>query len=172
MNDRQRFKAVMDYGAPDRLPRYIFGYWNETLARWREEGLDPQRDIFAQLGLDPDWEGDIWRHRGMLNVWRCCDRPSETIEETDDWALIRNGFGDVIRHSKRNSSLDQHLEYGFEPTRRYWREVLRPSFDPRSAGRDLAAEGGYLPIPDHRIPPEVSLAAMRRYVEIFREIFN
>ena len=32
--------------------------------------------------------------------------------------------------------------------------------------------GYYIPIPDHRIPPEVSLEKMLDYIEVFNEVFN
>lgn len=35
----------------------------------------------------------------------------------------------------------------------------------------VAMEGGYIPIPDHRIPPSVSLEQFREYVRIFKEVF-
>lgn len=35
----------------------------------------------------------------------------------------------------------------------------------------LAKNGGYIPIPDHRIPPDVSLAEMQKYCTIYKEIF-
>jgi len=38
--------------------------------------------------------------------------------------------------------------------------------------KPLVEEGGYIPIPDHRIPPDVSLEQMKSYVEIFNETFN
>lgn len=34
-----------------------------------------------------------------------------------------------------------------------------------------ARQSGYLPMPDHRIPPEVGLEDMRTYVRVFREVF-
>jgi len=37
---------------------------------------------------------------------------------------------------------------------------------------DLAAEGGYIPLPDHRIPPDCSLEQFRTYVRVFRETFG
>lgn len=33
-------------------------------------------------------------------------------------------------------------------------------------------KGGYIPIPDHRIPPEVSLQQMMTYIDIFHEVFG
>jgi uroporphyrinogen decarboxylase len=37
--------------------------------------------------------------------------------------------------------------------------------------RELAAEGGYIPIPDHRIPPNCSLEQFKTYVRVFKEVF-
>ena len=33
-------------------------------------------------------------------------------------------------------------------------------------------EGRFIPIPDHRIPPEISLADMERYCKVFKEVFS
>ncbi len=38
MNNRQRTLAVLNYEAYDRMPLVHFGFWNETLAKWAEEG--------------------------------------------------------------------------------------------------------------------------------------
>lgn len=38
--------------------------------------------------------------------------------------------------------------------------------------RDEVEKGGFLPMPDHRIPPDVSLEQMRRYIRVFREVFG
>ncbi len=38
--------------------------------------------------------------------------------------------------------------------------------------RELAAEGGYIPIPDHRIPPDCSLEQFRTYVRVFQTTFD
>ncbi len=37
--------------------------------------------------------------------------------------------------------------------------------------RELAADGGFIPLPDHRIPPNVSLDQMEQYVRIYKEVF-
>lgn len=36
--------------------------------------------------------------------------------------------------------------------------------------KSLVAEGGYIPLPDHRIPPNCSLEQFRTYVRVFQEI--
>lgn len=37
--------------------------------------------------------------------------------------------------------------------------------------RETVLEGGYIPIPDHRIPPDCSLEQFRTYVQVFQEVF-
>lgn len=38
MTHRDRFKAIMHYENYDRLPVLHFGFWDETLQKWRDEG--------------------------------------------------------------------------------------------------------------------------------------
>ena len=38
MNDRERTLAVLRYQPYDRLPVVHFGYWDETLVKWAQEG--------------------------------------------------------------------------------------------------------------------------------------
>lgn len=38
--------------------------------------------------------------------------------------------------------------------------------------KPVVDDGGFLPIPDHRIPPDCSLEQFRTYVRVFNEVFN
>ena len=38
MNDRERVLAVLNYEHYDRLPVVHFGFWEETLEKWADEG--------------------------------------------------------------------------------------------------------------------------------------
>jgi len=38
--------------------------------------------------------------------------------------------------------------------------------------KPLADEGGFLPLPDHRLSPACSLEQLRAYVRIFRDVFG
>lgn len=38
MTHRERFRSIMNYQPVDRLPVLHFGYWAETLEKWRDEG--------------------------------------------------------------------------------------------------------------------------------------
>lgn len=60
MTHVERFRAVMNFQAVDRLPRWEWAmWWDETIARWHGEGL-PKELAFSQVfaiasyfGLDP-----------------------------------------------------------------------------------------------------------------------
>ena len=60
MNHVERFRAVMNFQAVDRLPRWEWAmWWDQTIARWHEEGLPRELrfsqvfDIAQHFGLDP-----------------------------------------------------------------------------------------------------------------------
>ncbi len=62
MNTRERFHAIMNFEPFDRLPLLEWaGWWDQTLARWRGEGLPADLDAHAvgrHFGLDvykQDW---------------------------------------------------------------------------------------------------------------------
>jgi len=59
-------------------------------------------------------------------------------------------------------AVDKRLIYADEDALRAHLLSLKPEAD----------KGGFLPIPDHRIPPETSYAQMLRYIELFNEVFN
>ena len=72
---------------------------------------------------------------------------------------LRRKFGRKLRIF---GAVDKHFIYGPEENLRQHLQSLKPCVD----------EGGFIPIPDHRIPPQVSYRQMLRYVEIFHEVFN
>jgi len=60
MNHVERFRAVMNFQAVDRLPRWEWAmWWDQTIARWHHEGLPLEMefsqvfDIARHFGLDP-----------------------------------------------------------------------------------------------------------------------
>ncbi|MCL2639915.1 MAG: hypothetical protein FWD53_03625 [Phycisphaerales bacterium] len=73
-------------------------------------------------------------------------------------AAIRKQYGKNLRMM---GGVDKHvIEEGPDAVRRHL-EPLVP----------LVNEGGYIPMPDHRIPPTTSFAQFRDYIHIFKEVF-
>lgn len=58
MNHVERFRALMNFQAVDRLPLWEWAmWWDKTVARWRGEGLPAEKtsvfEIHEYFGLDP-----------------------------------------------------------------------------------------------------------------------
>jgi hypothetical protein len=71
---------------------------------------------------------------------------------------MREQYGKKLRMI---GGIDKHVIPQGETAIRQHLERLKP----------LAEEGGYLPMPDHRIPPDCSLDQFRRYLQIYQETF-
>jgi len=119
MNHVERFRAVMNFQPVDRLPRWEWAmWWDETIARWRSEGLpeglDTVFDISAYFGLDPYqqfWfsttdatiealqhhvEGIVSNMDDYLAVWpRLFPDHAQAIESMRPWA-IRQARGEAV----------------------------------------------------------------------------
>jgi uroporphyrinogen-III decarboxylase len=72
---------------------------------------------------------------------------------------LRKKFGRKLRML---GAIDKNYIYGHEERLHEHLLSLKPN----------VMEGGFIPIPDHRIPPQVSYRQMLRYIEIFHEVFN
>ncbi len=87
MTNVERFHAVMNFKKPDRLPMIEWAsWWNETIDRFRSEGLDPDIPwdrIQTHFGLD--YIRRIW----MPLLCPDCPRPkahgAPLIESADDY---------------------------------------------------------------------------------------
>ncbi len=72
---------------------------------------------------------------------------------------LRQQFGPGI---KMLGGVDKHVIPKGEAAIREHLLSLKPAVD----------QGGYLPIPDHRIPPECSLEDFRTYLRVYQEVFS
>ena len=107
---RERFRKTMHYETPDRLPNFEFGYWDETLPAWREQGLPPEitneRKAYEYFGIE-DMRGAPGR-TGLKGEMR----QEETIEETDDYRIYRDRIGVVLKQPKDgHSTIPQHISF-------------------------------------------------------------
>lgn len=88
MTHRERFNRVMHFKKPDRIPNEEFGYWSETLERWRSEGMPADADEELYFGLD------IRRERRLLRINNGGPVPdtSVAVRSLDDLKRLRPYF--------------------------------------------------------------------------------
>ena len=95
MNHVERFRAVMEFGPVDRLPRWEWAmWWDQTITRWKGEGLpahlDSIFDIAAWFGLDPYQQ--YW-FSTTENVIEAAQHHVEGIvSDMDDYLRLRPRF--------------------------------------------------------------------------------
>jgi len=94
MNHVERFRAVMNFQAVDRLPRWEWAmWWDETIARWHKEGLPKKlafSDVFEiseYLGLDPYIQ--FWFSTTQATIEATQHHTEGTVANMDDYLRIK-----------------------------------------------------------------------------------
>jgi len=95
MTPRESFHAMMAGERPDTLCQFEWGYWPETVDRWRQEGLregvEPWDDCGIITYLRPEIERLLWPAFEVI-----------VLDEDEDTLVLRNEMGVVCRESKRH----------------------------------------------------------------------
>ena len=134
-NHRERWNKVLNFEPVDRIPVTEMGYWDETLERWRLEGMPPQLeyrlgrlgyddDLAQFLGLDFSWHAN----RVQCNLIDP-DPPFEEkiIADAGETLIVTDKHGAVCRQNKNMRSVPQFIKFAVENRvdflkikQRYW----------------------------------------------------
>jgi hypothetical protein len=127
MNDRERFLATMNYQPRDRCPWGEMGFWPETLAVWRTQGMPADVHLNAYFGFDRLRE-QVDVSFGFIPAFE-----AGTLEETAEYRVVRRGDGVVAKEFKGEHSyrMPQWLHFPLE-TRQDWENEIAPRLNPRS----------------------------------------
>jgi len=135
MNDRQRFHATMHYEPRDRAPICDFGFWPETIQRWKSQGLPgwvggghDTTSTDAAFGMDTYLGGP------GVNVGLCPTFETRVIEDRGDHELVQQHDGVRVLRKKWMSSIP-HPERHLLEDRASWEQHYKPRLDPDTAGR-------------------------------------
>ena len=129
MNSRQRYRAVTHFEPSDRLFRNEMGAYDETVKRWRTEGLRPDDDYRRVVDYDRFEVAPV--KVSLAYGFEC-----ETLELTDDCEVYRDGDG-VIKRKLRNvppPAMPQYVEFPLKD-RESWKTTFLPRLNPDSPNR-------------------------------------
>jgi len=135
MNERERFIATMHYQPVDRCPIADYGFWDETIPIWQEQGLPPKIDktnIHAYLGMDYNVD-DLYDTTGVDVKWYP-KFPLEVLEDRGDHEVIQQDDGVQVLRKKFMSSIP-HPQRHLLTDRESWRKHYKPRLDPANPGR-------------------------------------
>jgi len=111
MNNRELFNAIMHYEKFDRIPVCHWGVWPETLERWKKEGIQevPGQDFNITvrdfLGVKPI-DASVSVEIGLFPRFE-----EQTIEETDEYRIFRQGDGVIAQHWKNKSCIPHYIDF-------------------------------------------------------------
>ncbi len=119
---REVIDALLRGGSAERVG-LVDNPWGDTLARWTEEGYPAQEDgtpvdPVDHFGFDMCGVGgwfDVMPLRGV----------SEIVEETEEWAVTRNGAGAALKYWKHKSGTPEHIDFRMT-AREVWERDYRP----------------------------------------------
>ena len=137
MNHRERVNAILHYRKYDRMPVVSFGYWNETLVKWAEEGYvtkeeaegyarqgdssPADRQVMDRLGFDFNWSASAGGNSYLFPRFT-----PEVLETRADGAqVVRNEEGLIVLTHEGRVSIPS--EIGTSLTgRKAWEELYLP----------------------------------------------
>jgi len=128
----------------DKYYRKLIRFYKDHHVKFALVDSDGQVDLLIPL----------WLESGFDIIF-----PVEVGKWKASPAELRKKFGDSL---KMMGAVDKHvIALGEEAIYRHLKD-LEPE----------VRKGGVLPIPDHRIPPNVSLKDMENYIKVFNQVFN
>ena len=137
MTDRDRFLATMHYQSRDRVPLCDFGFWDETIVFWHEQGLPTwvtgghdTRQTSVFFGMD-SFGGGPWVNLGLFPTFE-----SKVIEDRGDHELAQQPDGVIVLRKKFMGSIPEH--HGHLLTdRASWEQHYKPRLNPDTPGREI-----------------------------------
>lgn len=119
MTGRERWRRIFNFEKVDRIFNCEFGYWNETLKRWHNEGLpeNVRNNWEADRFFRFDVEGGIPINMGLLPHFE-----EEIIEETERYIIKRQSDGVICKIFKNEiQTIPHYIKFPVE-NKKDWME--------------------------------------------------
>lgn len=137
MNNRQRFHATMHYQPRDRSPIADFGFWEETIPIWHEQGLS--KDVFFTykesntvdfFGMDFGIDSTgIGVESGLYPAFE-----EKVIEDHGNRIILQQPDGVIVERDRFMSSIPKPIAHTLTD-RDSWKKHFLPRLDPTDPQR-------------------------------------
>ena len=105
MNDRECFRAVMEFEIPDKFPVMEFmGFWPEVHGVWADDGVEKDENLFQRFGL-------VERHDIPINFNFVPAFEEQILKETDHHILMIDETGCTKKIEKNSSAMPHYIEF-------------------------------------------------------------
>ncbi|MBO5253979.1 MAG: hypothetical protein J6C51_08555 [Clostridia bacterium] len=163
MNLRENTLAILRYQPYEKLPVVSFGYWNETVQKWADEGHITQAEADDYIKNGDNGEGDrsIMRRLGFDFNWNSCIGANvllypafekKVLEEKPDGSrIVRDSQGLICVEKPGIVSIPSEIGTSLTD-REAWETEYLPRFKMAAERLPLKALGN-LPPPEKRDIP-------------------
>jgi hypothetical protein len=135
LNERERFYATMHYLPRDRSPICDFGFWDETLILWHDQGLPRHvtgpatSDAYFGMDTGLDRMGATGVSAGLVPLFE-----EKVVEDRGDRELVQQDNGALVLRQKFMRSIPQHQGH-LLVDRASWNRHYKPRLDPANPAR-------------------------------------
>lgn len=130
MTSRDRFRAIMSFEEPDRVPLWdLEGICEETIRRWCSQGFPPGRNVQEFMGFD----GNIFVPLSLGPVPSFVGR---TLSSDSEWTTYTDEYGFTVRRLKAQAISPTIYYYigAAVHNREDWRRIAK-RYDPADIRR-------------------------------------
>jgi len=137
MNDRERFQATMHYQPRDRSPIADFGFWEETIVIWHDQGL-PEHIYFQ--GSDNNTVEFFGMDFGIDSIGTGVESSlfpafeEKIIEDHGNRIIMQQTDGVIVERDRFMSSIPKPVAHTLTD-RASWQQHFLPRLDPETPGR-------------------------------------
>jgi uroporphyrinogen decarboxylase len=137
MTNRENVNAILHYENYDKLPIVSFGYWNETLQKWANEGhiTTEEAEEYAKCGDNSAADKAVMKKLGFDFNWNSCFSgaadlfphfETQLLEEKEDGhQIIRDNNGLIVLIKPGTVSIPSEIGTSLTD-RKAWEELYLP----------------------------------------------
>ena len=131
MTGIERMSNILKHKPVDRIGLFE-AYWEDTEKKWKEEGFIKEGENLAEhFSLDLELSQPF-------NMFADIDFVPQTIEETEETILQRDGNGALLRRHKLHDGTPEHVDFKVK-VREHWEEFIKPLLKPDRRRIDFEA---------------------------------
>lgn len=164
MATRELWRNIMFYGEFDRMPVVHWCGWPETRERWIAEGMPADADERKYFGASPHWTG-VGVNLGLLPAFE-----EETLEDTEEYRIFRDGSGVVQQDWKKKSCIPHYVDFTLK-TADDWPE-FKKRLQPDPARVPEKLDQNIKNVEDSGLPITIGTASMMGWIRNWMGVVN
>jgi len=108
MTNKEKFLKILNYERVDRVPLFLAGPWQDTVERWKKEGLPEGIEVHKYLGISEFGVKTI-NISGKTGLWPFFEE--KVLFENEEEKICIDSYGRTVKDFKKHTSMPHWLEF-------------------------------------------------------------